>query len=365
MNMVAPELVDIQPIDGQVGEIFVMKPYFSNSLPANAQGPVVAGQQIFTTATYDYASEVAMEVVAASVDGSATTFAVTLGRTPIIPGTVTIVAVVGGSTVTAADNGSGALVGTALNTGGTNTIAYTGAGAGAMTITFTTPPTALSSIYVQYQWSSESNTSGINQIEFDLNTIPVKAKIHPLMFTYSVAAGLAASAHLAIDVQDTLAELAGQFIKNERDNYLINLINKSATAQATLNFDAAQATQYFDRQSKYADMELKINEAESMIQNAMGRGGLSWIIAGQNASNVLAATKGFVRAPITAPIGAHILGHMRDGTLPVIRTLNNVIDTNTWIAGYKGYMAGDAAIILAEWIPIYFTPVFQSPTLLQ
>jgi hypothetical protein len=37
----------------------------------------------------------------------------------------------------------------------------------------------------------------------------------------TVAAGLAASAHLAIDVQDTLAELAGQFMKNERDNQVL------------------------------------------------------------------------------------------------------------------------------------------------
>jgi hypothetical protein len=37
--------------------------------------------------------------------------------------------------------------------------------------------------------------------------------------------------------------------------------------------------------------------------------------------------------------------------------------TNDYIVGYKGYMAGDAAVVLAEWIPIYFTPVFQAPTL--
>jgi hypothetical protein len=94
-----------------------------------------------------------------------------------------------------------------------------------------------------------------------------------------VAAGLAASAHLAIDVQDTLAELSGQYLKVERDNKLVWLINQSASAQTTLNFDASQSTQYFDRQSKYADIELKINEAESLIQTAIWRGGIgSWVV---------------------------------------------------------------------------------------
>jgi hypothetical protein len=117
--------------------------------------------------------------------------------------------------------------------------------------------------------------------------------------------------------------------------------------QATLNFDASQSTQYFDRQSKYADIELKINEAESLIQTAMGRGGISWIMGGQNATNLLAATKGFVRAPVTAPIGSYVVGHMRDGTIPVVRA-TKVMGTNDYIVGYKGYMAGDTFVVLAD-----------------
>jgi hypothetical protein len=61
-----------------------------------------------------------------------------------------------------------------------------------------------------------------------MSVFPIQAKIHPLKFKYSVAAGLAASAHLAIDVQDTLAELAGQFMKAERDNRLVRLIADNA-----------------------------------------------------------------------------------------------------------------------------------------
>jgi hypothetical protein len=358
MNQIATELVDIQPIDGQVGEIFIMKPIFSNSLPANDIGPVVAGQEIFKTATYDYASEVVNELSVAAVSGSVATFTYTLGRLPVMPRTVSIVAVIAGASVVVGDDGNGHLVGASL-AAGTNTINYT---TGAVTVTFSASPTAASNIYTQYAWSSESNTAGINEVEFNLTTVPVQARIHPLKFTYSVAAGLAASAHLAIDVQDTLAELSGQYMKIERDNKLVWLINQSAAAQPTLNFDASQSTQYFDRQSKYADIELKVNEAESLIQTAMGRGGISWIMGGQNATNLLAATKGFVRAPVVAPIGSYVVGHMRDGTVPVIRA-TKVMNTNDFIVGYKGYMAGDAAVVLAEWIPIYFTPVFQAPTL--
>jgi hypothetical protein len=42
--------------------------------------------------------------------------------------------------------------------------------------------------------------------------------------------------------------------------------------------------------------------------------------------------------------------------VPVIKALR-VINTNDFVVGFKGYMAGDAAMVLAEWIPIYFTHV--------
>jgi hypothetical protein len=73
-------------------------------------------------------------------------------------------------------------------------------------------------------------------------------------------------------------------------------------------------------------------------------------MGGQNATNLLAATKRFVRAPVTAPIGSYVVGHMRDGTIPVVRA-TKVMATNDYIVGYKGYMAGDAVVVLTEYNP--------------
>jgi hypothetical protein len=100
-----------------------------------------------------------------------------------------------------------------------------------------------------------------------------------------------ASAHLAVDVQDTLAELAGQFMKIERDNLGVKLIQDSATHITALDFTATPST-YYDRQSLYADIELKLNEGESQIQIANGRGGVSWVLCGSNAANIFRNAKG-------------------------------------------------------------------------
>jgi hypothetical protein len=353
-NQITPELLDIQPLDGMVGSVFIMKPRFSNSLPANTPGRVLAGDEIFANRTYYYASEVSAQTLGTG-NGTATTFAGSIGRTPLRKGSIQITTVVGGVAKIAIDNGAGVITGSSVTTG---TVDYA---TGAVSVTYSAPVTNLAIVLATYQWDSEANGEAINEIEFDMNVFPIAAKIHPLKFKYSVAAGLAASAHLAIDVQDTLAELAGQFMKSERDNLVVRMIADNAPYLSILDFDATPS-QYFDRQSKYADMELKFNEAESQIQVANGRGGVSWVIAGSNAANIIRQTKGFQPAPVVAPIGAHIIGYIRDGTVPVIKTLGT-IGTDEYIVGYKGYMAGDAAMILAEWIPIYFTPVFQAPIL--
>jgi len=353
-NQIAPELVDVQPLDGMVGSVFVLKPRFSNSLPANTPGRVLAGDQIFANQTYYYASEVSAQTLGTG-NGTLVTFAGSIGRTPLRKGSIQITTVVGGAAVVGVDNAAGAITGPHITTG---TVDYA---TGAVSVTFDAAVTNLAIVLATYQWDSEVNGEAINEIEFDMSVFPIAAKIHPLKFKYSVAAGLAASAHLAIDVQDTLAELAGQFMKSERDNLVVRMISDNAPYLSILDFDATPST-YFDRQSKYADIELKFNEAESQIQLANGRGGISWVIAGSNAANIIRQSKGFQPAPVVAPIGAHIIGYLRDGTVPVIKTLGT-IGVNDYIVGYKGYMAGDAAMVLAEWIPIYFTPVWQAPIL--
>jgi hypothetical protein len=211
----------------------------------------------------------------------------------------------------AVDDGAGALTGTHITTG---TIDYD---SGAVSVTFDDNIANKAVVVATYQWDSEVSGDNINEIEFDMSLVPVQAKIHPLKFKYSVPAGLAASAHLAVDVQDTLAELAGQFMKMERDNLGVKLINDNAPPETSLNFTATPST-YYDRQSLYADIELKLNEAESIIQDANGRGGVNWVLCGQNAANIFRNCKGFQPVPTAAPIGAHLIGYLRDGTVPVI-----------------------------------------------
>jgi hypothetical protein len=244
-NQILTVLADIQPLDGVVGSIFIMKPRFSNDQPANTIGRVTAGQEIFANTSYYYASEVVGQTLGTG-DNAHVTYSGTLSdatHRPLRKKTIQVTtSLTSTGVVVAVDDGAGALTGTHVSTG---TIDYA---SGAISVTFDSNVADKTVVVATYQWNSETQGDNINEIEFDMSLVPVQAKIHPLKFKYSVPAGLAASAHLAVDVQDTLAELAGQFMKMERDNLGVKLICDNAPnyggSSQSLYFNATPSTYY-------------------------------------------------------------------------------------------------------------------------
>jgi hypothetical protein len=341
-NMVAHDLVDIQALDRQNGEIFVIRPTYDQT-----GAGVTAGQQVFKNPTDGtYASEV---FTTASTGSTVGPYTGTAARLPLKPNNVS--AYVAGVQV-GVDDGNGNIVGPTIASG---TVNYA---TGALSVTFTATPAAAPSFGARY--SSESTPANIRSLSLNMSTIPVQAQSHPLRVNWSVQAQLAAAAHLDIDIPQTLADAVASFIKQERDVDLINKILSGAVHDANLDFNATAPVNY-SRLARYAEIELKLNYAESSIQVGEGRGGVSWVLCGTNAADIWRNCNGFEPGDVVAPIGPHKIGTLRDGTVAVIK--NPFMNRDTYVIGFKGYVMGDAATILAEWIPLYATPVFQAPEL--
>lgn len=350
-NMVTHDLVDVQTLDRQNGEIFVVNPVYGNT----AAG-VNAGDQVFKKVTDGtYASE--STSVALADGGAHTVYTGTLPLTPVRPGTAAVTRrnAAGAVLGSFSDDGNGNFVAAGV----TGTINYA---TGAISVTFTPANGTTDTVGVNARYDSEQSTTNIRRLSINLGTIPIQAESHPLLIDWSVQAQLAAASHLDLDIPQTLADTVASFIKQERDVNLINQILAVATTDASLNFDATAPTNY-SRLARYAEIELKLNYAESLIQFGQGRGGVSWIICGTNAADIWRNCNGFEPSDVIAPIGPHKIGTLRDGTVAIIK--NPFMNKNTYVIGFKGYVAGDAATILAEWIPLYATPVFQAPELIN
>jgi hypothetical protein len=354
-NQIAHILCSMQPLTMMTGQVVVIKPKFTNT----AAG-VNSGDIIFQGSTNGYyASEETVEPVGTG-DGSSTSFAGTLSLVPVRPRRVTIQV---DNYAVATDNGTNVIAGEYNNAAVTGTVNYTN---GTYSVNFASAPTNSSEVTVYYFFDTELAPQYIREVELGLKIIPVLAKEHPLRINWSVPAQFAASAAINLDVEDTLSILAGQFIKTERDRYIINFISKAVGApDPNLVFNASPtesgsaANSQITRRDHYKDFKIIISKAENKIIQAAGRGALSWIVASTEVATIIKNVDGFVPESSIVPIGAHLIGTV-DG-ISIIK--DPFLLSKTWIGGYNGILPGDSSIILAEWIPIYFTPTLTTDEL--
>lgn len=347
-STIAHIIATAQPLSQLNGQVIVIQPKFSNT----AAG-VTRGDQVFKSQTNGtYAAEYNSDAVGTG-DGATTNFTTTLFR--VRPGQLTITVA---GTTRATDDGAGVVSGGTGGTAVTGTINYD---TGELDITFTTAPTLGQAIVAVYYANTEQDADAIRELELGLNIIPVTAQSHPLRMTWSTQAELAASASIGLDVEDTLSVVAGQFLRVERDRQIINYIATLAGAvDSDLTFSAAlPVTGGVTRRQHFNDISITISYAENKIFAASGRGSVSWVVAGTQAAVVFKSMSEFVAEPNVVPIGAHLIGKV--GDVAIIKDPS--LTATDFLCGYNGILPGDSGVIVADWIPVYFTPTFQSPDL--
>ena len=215
-------------------------------------------------------------------------------------------------------------------------------------------------------YDTETDSGLIRKVQFDIPNQPVLAKEHPLMSTYSVASGLVMNAHLAIDTDELIANQLAGTIRWERDLALIKMVDAAAKLVPSLTFDCAGNGSNLTLQQRYSSYTTVVSSARGYIQAVAGRGTVEYIICSASQGlPVIEQIEGFQAAPeAKKPIGPYLAGTLRDGTISVIAVpYTDTLNADHVIFGFKGYQLGDSAIVLAEWIPLYFTPTFQAPDL--
>ncbi len=367
-QMVAHYIADIQALDKQTGEIFVIKTRYGMSAAT-----VEAGDIIFEKPTDGtYASE-KLAATTTAVPGT-TTFTLTLANretgandanVAIRKGSVRVF--LGGKEV-ARDYGTGVLLSKNVKSS-ESVVDYA---AGTVTVAFVDGYALEADAVVSAEalYDSEIYDEAIRTVEFDILEKPVRAEEHPLMSSYSVASALVANAHMNLDVDEMISNQLAGTIRWERDLDLIKKINAAAAHYDALDFDCQANGTNLTLKQRYNAYDVMISTARGTIQEAMGRGTVEFmIVSAQQGLPIVEQIDGFVAAPeAKKPIGPYLAGTLRDGTINVIAVpysgIHPVHELNDAVVfGFKGYQAGDASVIVAEWVPLYFTPTFQAPNL--
>ena len=370
-QMVANYIADIQALDRQSGQIFTIKTRYSE-----AAAGVEAGDIVFEKATDgSYSSEGNISYGAAKAMTEAEmTFTTSLesGTTVKVRAGSVIVRVAGKEV--ARDYGEDT---TLEGVGGKYVIIGKGvsgsvdAQSGEVKVTFDkaiwgAEITAKTLVSVEAFYDTEIDEDLIRKIQFDIPNQPILAKEHPLMSSYSVAAGLVMNAHLAIDTDELISNQLAGTIRWERDLALVKTVYDAAKQDASLTFDCSANGTNLTLAQRYSSYTTTISSARGLIQEIAGRGTVDFIIVSASQGLVVVEQiEGFKAAPeAKKPIGPYLAGTLRDGTINVIAVpYTKTLQADQVVFGFKGFQLGDSSVILAEWVPLYMTPTFQAPNL--
>jgi len=380
-QMVANYIADIQALDRQSGQIFVIKTRYSQSAAGVEAGDIVfekATDGTYSSEYIGYGDKTIAATVTATPSGEESGSGE--GADPLAGATVKvragsfIVRLAGKEVARDYGNGSAKLDG--VNNGKYNVIGRGVAGTvdaqtGVAELTFDETMfaeaiAASATLTFEAAVDTETDVDLIRKIQFDIPNQPILAKEHPLMSSYSVAAGLVMNAHLAIDTDELISNQIAGTIRWERDLALIRAVSAGAALDADLTFDCGANGENLTLQQRYSSYTTVISSARGIIQEVAGRGTVEFIICSASQGlPIIENIEGFKAAPeAKKPIGPYLAGTLREGTISVIAVpYTSALAADQVVFGFKGFQLGDSAIVLAEWIPLYFTPTFQAPNL--
>ena len=372
-QMVANYIADIQALDRQTGQIFTIKTRYSQKAAGVEAGDIVFEEPTDGTYSSEY---VGYKPAAMNEEGvvKAEPSSALDGATVKIRAGSFIVRVAGKEVARDYGNGSAKLDG--VNKGKYNVIGRGVSGEldaqkGEATVKFDKEMfadaiTQKANVTFEAAFDTETDVDLIRKIQFDIPNQPITAKEHPLMSSYSVAASLVMNAHLAVDTDELISNQIAGTIRWERDLTLIQTVANAANLVEDLTFDCAANGTNLTLQQRYSSYTTTISSARGYIQEVAGRGTVEFIICSARVGlPVIEQIEGFKAAPeAKKPIGPYLAGTLREGTISVIAVpYSRTLQEDHVIFGFKGFQLGDSAIVLAEWVSLYFTPTFQAPNL--
>lgn len=341
-NLIAQELVSVQPLEGPSGLIFYM-----NFTTGQAKGNVPKGASVWDAKTahvdrYQDTNDRVENESVANTDGSGNLSA-NLSYTPVQPGTVALTV----DTVTLTDNGDGTL--TASDATGTATIDYT---TGAIVLTGVSPHSK--ALVATYNYSIELNPSS-QQLDFEVISSPIYAQERKLRGRWSTEAAQALEALHKVNAENVVSTAIANQLQWEIDREIIEDLRRQAGAGMVI-WDARVPDNahisFTEHKLSFFDA---ITTASNFIYRATNRVKANWILCGIQAANILETLPMF---SASAANKAEVDGVSMLGTLGRYKVyVDPHFPIDEALMGYKGNDFVRTGYIFAPWILLYSTPL--------
>lgn len=377
-NLIANEIVSVQPMTAPVGAVF----YFDYKYGSD-KGQTTAGNVFPAQFDRDYSSEYINGETLATGDGvnyggAGAALSGVLSWTPVrsldltkgYSVKVVEVSSAGVDVQTATDNGSGAFTGDVT----AGTLNY---GTGSLaSFKFTVAPTLGNKIVARYYYDGELNTK-IPQVNLDISKAPVEAVPRRLKALWSSEAAEDLRAFHGLDAETELVSGVAQEIALEIDREIIqDLYAVSTGTTETFNMSAPAGISEVDH---IRSMLTKISIVSNKIHKKTLRAPANFIVTSPDITARLSqlTTHGDFRATYVSggqsPYGPAdmpkpLTQHGQFGVYKV-GTLHNkwvvyedpFFTENKMLIGLKGGSFLDAGYVWAPYVPLQVTPTFLDP----
>lgn len=338
-NLIAPEIVSVQPIDNRVGMINYIKYIYGSTKGRTNAGDVFADARNMYASDPNYTSKL--------VDGEGVTLdaaktAAKLKWAPVVAGTLVFV-----GDAEYKDNGNGGLVDADGNSVGT--VNYeTG------DITLTAAATAQVAV-ATYQYNNEFiPANDIPEIKLAIESLPITAKARRLKAYYSFEAAYELNKEYGTDIQTQLNSQAAAEISHEIDIEICNDLLAGAGAGAALTWSKVVPVGV-SKMDHYDSFAITIEEGNAKIHQATRRVSGNFIVCGTQAAVIIKANRQFVSANPSDVTGPYFAGTLNGSKVFV----NPEYDQYAFLIGYKGDNLLNAGYVYAPYMPIMTTDLVQ------
>ena len=353
-NMIAQDIVSVQPMDGPQGNVFYM-----NFTTGQTKGRTPKGSKILDARTgkadryLDSAARIEGEALvsggASGLDGQA------LSYLPVTPGTVSLLVDLGQG-YTVVDDANGQLINAASNVVGTINYA-TGVFSGSADSTSPGTgliPTSNTVIEASYSYHSELNDTA-QQVDFEVQASPIRAQERKFRTQWTQEAALSLKALFEEDAEGLVTNAITSILKWEVDREILEDIRTRASAGTVVWSGVAPANvSYPEHKLTFIDA---MHSASNYIHRATNMARANWAVSGISGSNVIETLPNF--DPSSNAV--EVEGVVEVGNLGKIKVfVDPHYPVNEVTLGFKG--TNDmvrTGYIYAPWVLLYTTPTTQ------
>ena len=342
-NLIAHEIVSVQPMNAKHGAIFYLQYLYGNNKGSVQAGTAMNNPFTGVEGQFNFSNDVIDGESVGTGDGATVEFSTSLGYTPVRKKSVIVKA----GSIEASDDGNGNIVGIGVS----GTVDYA---TGAIALTFSAAPALDAAVVAVYRYDMDMTTVGFSQVDLDLASISLEAFPRKLRARWLLDAGFELQKMKGIDAESELVTAMSNEIKFEIDGELLKELYAKA-AWTGFSWDCQSPSSTLSYQEYKRTIIDLFTEMSNQIFTGTKRVGANFIVAGVNVCNIIETLEEFKADNLGTK---QINGPHKIGVLSNKWTVykNPFYNENNFVLGYKGSSWLDAGYVYAPYMPLYATP---------